>query len=203
LNNANRIEIVASGQRLDLAEMLVRTGEGCDEPIETILMEVIERLGIEDRAFLKDQRGRGCCVVAGHQREMLLLYEALQERGLLRLSPPHKADGAHIPVYDRTPLEKLADRIAFRKPRLCIVGASGELVTPETATERVLRDTYLDGVMGGLNTGVAMDVASALSEQLIIAGTPFGAKVLNSDITRQFARIVFPSDVLSQTAAFA
>jgi hypothetical protein len=203
VNNSNRTEIVASGQRLDLAEMLVRTTDSSDEPVEKILTDAIERLHVDDRVFLKDRRGEGCCVVAGHQRETLLLFEALQRNESLRLSHPHKADGAHIPVYDRRPLEKLAERITFRKPRLPIVGASGELVTPQNATEQILRDTYLDGVIGPLNTGAAMETASTHSEQLIMAGTLFGGKVLNADITRSFGRVIYPSDFMSLTATFA
>jgi hypothetical protein len=203
LNIANRTEILASGQRLDLAEMLVRTTDTCDESTDTILIDVITALRVEKRVFLKDRRGRHCCLIAGFRPEVEIVFERLARYNMLRVSPPRKADGAHMPVYDRAPLEKLAGAVSFQRPRVTIVGASGEIVTPLIASETLLRDTYLDGIIGPLNTGAAMETASQVSEQLIVAGTPFGARVLNDEITRSFSRVLYPSDALSLIATFA
>ncbi len=202
VNNANRIEIVASGQRFDLSEMLVRTGN-LEKSVDDILVGAIRTLNVEDRVFLKDRRGLRCCLVAGYHHEIQMLYDFLVKENSLRLTQPHRADGAHIPVYDRLSLERLAGAISFLTPRLPIVGASGELVTPSTANADALRAVYLDGVIGSLNTGAAMETASRLSQRLIVAGTPFGAKVLNPDITQHFGKMIYPSDVLSIMATFA
>jgi hypothetical protein len=199
LNNANRIAISRAEQELGLSEMLVRRltpGPSLEELLPTLIRNNSET----SRIFLKDKRGSRCCLLAGFRDPMETLREELLNYGgelaIGRLKP---ASGAHIPVYDTATLHSLQsiiDSVSFKPPRCAISGASGELVEKASVDEDALRSTFLDGVIGPLDTGKAMLTASSLADKLIIVGTPFGARVLTEEITQKFGRPIFPSELV-------
>jgi hypothetical protein len=202
LNNANRTQIVKSGERLRLSEILVRK-TAVEGSVETILTEAIQAIGAEGKLFLKDRRGSACCLVAGYSEAVENLRGALiANKSPVLLGKPSRADGAHIPVYDRGPLESLSLKVAFKPPRMTIVGGSGEQLNPESCSAADLRMTYLNGVIGPLNTGASMESVALSARRIIIAGTPYGAGVLHKNITRSLGAPIYASDIFASVASY-
>jgi hypothetical protein len=200
MNNANRLSIV-NAARLSLAQMLVETAAS-EPPVDDTLHAAIESLDLADRVFLKDRRGPTCCLVAGYTEGLEALRAHLSDTYPgLSLGRVRRGDGAHVPVYDRKPLEAMIAAVRCRPPRYPIVGSCGGVIEAGCRDEAKLRGLYADSVIGPLNTGGAMQAAQSFARQLLVVGTPFGARVLPDDITRPFGRTTYLADVVLPLAA--
>jgi hypothetical protein len=196
MNNANRIETVKSGVRLDLSEMLVRSVNP-ELAIEQVLQNAIEHINASDRVYFKDRRGSACCLVAGSSDAMQALRGFLiGADSSLRVGELKRSDGAHLPVYDRAPIEKIIKNVKFRPPRCAVVGCSGEIVEANCADNGKLRSVFLDGIVEPLDTEKVMQSAITRASRLVVIETAFGARILNDDIVREFGKPIYPAEII-------
>lgn len=168
-----------TGDRLPLREVMIE-GEAGDE-IESYVATIVRALGLSDRVFLKDRRRPHAVHLAGYAEDLANLRDMIWEQfptsrksgGTL-----HEAIGAHLPLYDRTTIDEILDTVSFNPPRFPLVTIRGERLPHGSCSQELLRRHYADASQGLMDSGAAFDALAEVGREILVVGTPFGAKVL-------------------------
>jgi hypothetical protein len=168
-----------TGERFPLREVMIE-GEAGDE-IESYVATIVRRHKLFDRIFLKDRRRPNAVHLAGYADDLAAVRDMIWKQfpgsgksgGTL-----HPAIGAHVPLYDRRPIDSILDSVAFNPPRFPLVTIRGEQLSRGSDDQDLLRRHYADASQGPMDSGAAFDALAGAGREIVVVGTPFGAKVL-------------------------
>jgi hypothetical protein len=168
-----------TAQRIPLSEVLVEGEES--EQIEAYVLIVLQDTGLSERVFLKDRRRNNAVHLAGFTDDVAVVREMIWARfpgsrqsGLAL----HPTVAAHLPLYDRQPIDSILEGVAFEPPRFPLVTTTGEIIAQGSSDQDILRRRFTNACQGLLDTAAAFDALAAAGRSVLVVGTPFGAKVL-------------------------
>lgn len=171
--------MIETGERYPLWEILL---EGApQDDIEAYISSLIAERGLSRRVFIKDRRLPYLLHLAGYKDELGEALEQIWQRFPKSRGPAHnlqKALGSHLLLYDRAPVDRLLETVAFNPPRFDMIGIRGEFVAQGCADQDVLRRLYADANQDRMNTGAAFRALAESRRQIVVIGTPLGAKPL-------------------------
>jgi len=179
-HSANRHAYVAVERCLSIAQ--TRLEAEPDEDIEAFVETLLKESGGGHSVFIKDRRHKHTLLVAGEKEAIALVRERVGEAfpSVARRAPKLvDTSSAHLPLYDRAPLEEVLSHVAFDRPRFKLIGIDGDSVEAGCASQGDLRRLVHRAAFGFMDTGRVVRKASADADRLIVVGSPFGARVLD------------------------
>jgi len=168
-----------TAKRIPLSEVMVEGEES--ERIEAYVLTVVQDTSLSERVFLKDRRRSHAVHLAGVTDDVAAVREMIWARfpgsrqsGLTL----HPTVAAHLPLYDRQPIDSILDGLACEPPRFQLVTTTGEIIAQGSSDQDLLRRHFTNACQGPLDTAAAFDTLAAAGRNVLVVGTPFGAKVL-------------------------
>jgi hypothetical protein len=168
-----------TGDRFPLREVMIEGG--ASDEIESYAATIVREHQLSDRVFIKDRRRQNAVHLAGYAEELAAVREMIWKHfpesrksgGTL-----HPTIGAHLPLYDRRPIDGLLDNVAFNPPRFPLITIRGEQLARGSNDQCLLRRHYADASQGSMDSAAAYDALAEKGQEILVVGTPFGAKVL-------------------------
>lgn len=179
-HSANRTAYVNAESRFELAQ--TRLESDVNEDLESFVEHALDEESLKARVFIKDRRHHHTLLVAGSRAEVERVRRMAMDAfaSVAHQSPKLvDASSAHLPLYDRAPLEALLETIRFNAPRFPLIGIDGSTLLSSNADQTAMRHVVQHAAMGFMNTGKVIKEAAQLSNRMIVVGSPFGIRVLD------------------------
>jgi hypothetical protein len=179
-HSANRAAYLAVEKRLTLAQ--TRLEADITEDLESFVERALDDELLKTRVYIKDRRHRHTLLLAGVRSDVEKVRKMAMEAfsSVARQSPKLvDTSSAHLPLYDRAPLEAMLENIRFDIPRFTLIGIDGQTLFSGTRDQAAMRRVVSHAAMGFMDTGRVVREAAKLSNRTVVVGSPFGARVLD------------------------
>ena len=179
-HSANRRAYVAVEKHLALAQARLEAEQ--DEDLESFVEALLNTSSNKDNIFIKDRRHRHTLLIVGEKEALTRVCQTVAQAFVSvaqRVPKVVDTSSAHLPLYDRAPLEAMLKQVVFDPPRFQLIGIDGERVAAGCDNQRDLRRLVYQAAFGFLDTGRVVREAAQISSKLLVIGSPFGARVLD------------------------
>lgn len=177
---ANREAYLAVEKRFALAQ--TRLESDADEDLESFVERALEDDMLKTRVYIKDRRHHHTLLLAGIRSEVEKVRKMAMEAftSVARQNPKLvDTSSAHLPLYDRAPLDAMLENIRFDIPRFALIGIDGEALLSGTRDQAAMRRVVRHAAMGFMDTGKVVKEAAKFSNRIVVVGSPFGTRVLD------------------------
>lgn len=176
-HSANRKAYVAVEKCFSLAQ--ARLEAKPDEDLESFVEALLKRS--RDIAFIKDRRHRHTLLIAGEKEAITRVCQTVAQAFASVAQNPKvvETSSAHLPLYDRSPLEAMLKQVVFDPPHFQLIGIDGERIEAGCDNQDDLRRVVYQAAFGFLDTGRVVRKAAQISSKLLVIGSRFGARVLD------------------------